>query len=66
MHGVTTIDVLIGNAGISIHPEFIDLSWSEIANVMDINVGGYLRLFQAFLPLMNPTTGESLSACRPL
>lgn len=45
-------DVLVNNAGIGLAGGFLDTPAREFDRVMDVNVGGVVRLCRAFLPSM--------------
>jgi 3alpha(or 20beta)-hydroxysteroid dehydrogenase len=50
--GLTRVDGLVANAGITWRARLEELDPADLARVQDVNVGGVLRAMQAVLPLM--------------
>lgn len=53
-HGIDHVDLVIANAGMAlVLPYLKDLKIDDIAEHMEVNVYGVVRLFQAVLPLLD-------------
>ena len=53
-HGITALDVIIANAGISkVFPPVSEVKMSDVREHFEVNVCAVIYLFQAVLPLLN-------------
>lgn len=52
---ISSIDILINNAGAIVNKPFMEISASDLYNVYNVNVFSVVRLTQALLPLMDTT-----------
>lgn len=51
--GINHIDILVANAGLALSwPKIIDVDIEEIQKHVDVNVNGFIRLYQAFQPFL--------------
>ncbi|KAJ5952537.1 uncharacterized protein N7479_010950 [Penicillium vulpinum] len=51
--GITHIDILIANAGIALSwPKVTEVQIADIQKHVDVNIYGFVRLYQAFRPLL--------------
>jgi norsolorinic acid ketoreductase len=60
-HGIDHIDILIANAGIALAwPKVSEVKVEDIQKHVDTNAYGFIRLYQAFLPLLKVSLDPKL------
>lgn len=59
--GITHIDILIANAGIALlWPKVSEVKVEDIQKHVDVNVYGFIRLYQAFRPVLKEAQAPKL------
>ncbi|CRL24592.1 Short-chain dehydrogenase/reductase SDR [Penicillium camemberti] len=59
--GITHIDILIANAGIALSwPKVSEVKVEDIQKHVDVNVYGFIRLYQAFRPVLKEAQAPKL------
>lgn len=59
--GITHIDILIANAGIALSwPKVSEVKVEDIQKHVDVNVYGFIRLYQAFRPALKESQAPKL------
>ncbi|CAI7641182.1 unnamed protein product [Penicillium palitans] len=59
--GITHIDILIANAGIALSwPKVSEVKVEDIQKHVDVNVYGFIRLYQAFRPVLKESQAPKL------
>jgi len=54
VHGITSVDIAIANAGISkVFPQVAEIKIPDLREHLDVNVIGVIHFFQAVLPLLS-------------
>ena len=59
--GVDTVDVLINNAGLLINKNFIDISYEDYKNIMDVNFWGVFHITQLLFDKLSLAKGQIIN-----